>query len=85
MPKRNVPNYRLHKASGQAFVELSGRRFYLGIHGSKVSREEYDRRISEYLANGRTLPPTRTKTGITCQELAVRFAILLVGNLRVAN
>ena len=30
MPKTNIPSYRLHKASGQAFVELGGRRFYLG-------------------------------------------------------
>jgi hypothetical protein len=73
MPKTNIPNYRLHKASGQAFVELGGRRFYLGKHGSKASREEYERRIGEYLGNGRQLPPTMQKTGISCQELAVRF------------
>ena len=73
MPKRNIPNYRLHKATGQAFVELSGRRFYLGKHGSKASREEYERRIAEYLGNGRQIAPTRTKTGISCQELAVHF------------
>ena len=73
MPKTNIPNYRHHKTTGQAFVELGGRRFYLGKHGSKASREEYERRIAEYLANGRKLPPTRTKTGITCKELAVRF------------
>jgi len=73
MPKTNIPNYRHHKASGQAFVELGGRRFYLGKHGSKASREEYEQRIAEYLANGRQLAPTRTKTGISCQELAVRF------------
>ena len=73
MPKRNIPNYRLHKATGQAFVELGGRRVYLGKHGSKASREEYERRIAEYLANGRQLPPTMTRTWATCQELAVRF------------
>jgi len=73
MPKTNIPNYRHHKASGQAFVELGGRRFYLGKHGSKASREEYERRIAEYLGNGRQLAPTQTKTGISCQELAVRF------------
>ena len=73
MPKTNIPNYRHHKASGQAFVELGGRRFYLGKHGSKASREEYERRIGEYLGNGRKLPPTRTKTGISCKELAVYF------------
>ena len=73
MPKRNIPNYRLHKATGQGFVELGGRRFYLGKHGSKASREEYERRVAEYLANGRQLPPTKTKTGISCQELAIHF------------
>ena len=73
MPKKNIPNYRLHKASGQAFVELDGRRFYLGKYESKASREEYDRRIAEYLANGRKLPPTLAKTGTSCQELAVKF------------
>ena len=73
MPKTNIPSYRLHKATGQAFIELDGRRFYLGKHGSKASRVEYERRLAEYLANGRKLPPTQAKTGISCQELAVRF------------
>lgn len=70
---RNPPSYRLHKATGQAFIELAGRRFYLGKYGSKASREEYERRLAEYLANGRNLPPSRTKSGISCQELAVHF------------
>ena len=73
MPKKNIPNYRHHKASGQAFVELGGRRFYLGKHGSKASREEYDQRIAEYLGNGRQLAPTQTKSRISCRELAVHF------------
>jgi len=73
MPKTNIPNYRQHKATGQAFVELGGRRFYLGKHGSKASKEEYERKIAEYLGNGRKLAPTQVKTGITCRELAVHF------------
>ncbi len=73
MPKKNLPSYRLHKATGQAFIELGGHRFYLGIHGSKASREKYEHLLAEYLANGRKLPPTRTKSGISCQELAVHF------------
>lgn len=32
-----LPKYRKHKASGQAFVELSGKRIYLGPHGTKLS------------------------------------------------
>ena len=73
MPKTNIPNYRLHKATGQAFVELGGRRFYLGVHGSKASKERYEQKIAEYLANGRKLAPTQTKSGISCKELAVHF------------
>lgn len=28
----NIPKFRVHKGSGQALVQLSGRRFYLGRH-----------------------------------------------------
>ena len=73
MPKTCIPSYRLHKATGQAYIELGGRRFFLGKHGTKTSREKYEQKLAEYLANGRKLPPTMTKTGIPCQELAVHF------------
>jgi integrase len=56
MPRLNqsVPKYRKHKASGQAIVEINGRRHYLGPHGTKASRIEYDARITEWLASGRS-------------------------------
>jgi integrase len=50
-----TPKYRRHKQSGQAIVTLDGRDFLLGPHGTKASRLEYDRRISEWIANGRRL------------------------------
>lgn len=52
MPKlvNSLPSYRRHKASGQAVVTLNGKDHYLGPHGSKVSRDEYDRLIAEWLA-----------------------------------
>ena len=50
------PKYRKHKRSGQAVVTLNGRDYYLGPHGSKTSRAEYDRVISEWLVNGRRVP-----------------------------
>ena len=40
-----VPKYRKHKASGLAFVEINGRRHYLGPWQSKASKLEYDRRV----------------------------------------
>lgn len=49
------PKYRRHRASGQAVVTLDGRDFYLGAHGTRTSKAEYDRLIGEWLANGRRL------------------------------
>jgi hypothetical protein len=55
MPRvtRDVPRYRKHRASGQAIVTLSSQDVYLGPHGTKVSRLEYDRQVAEWLARGR--------------------------------
>lgn len=59
MPKLSsstVPACCRHKASGKAVVTLNGRDFYLGDYNSAVSRAEYNRRILEWVANGRRLP-----------------------------
>ena len=48
-----IPRYSKHRASGQAVVTLSGQDFYLGPHGTKASKLEYDRVIAEWLARGR--------------------------------
>jgi len=58
MPRltKSHPRYRLHKSSGRAVVTLNGREFYLGRHGTKASRLEYDRLIAEWLAAGRRIP-----------------------------
>ena len=55
MPRltKQLPKYRKHGASGQVFVELNGHRHYLGPHGTKASKLEYDRLTGEWLANGR--------------------------------
>ena len=70
MPKLTdrIPKYSKHKASGQAVVTLDGKDFYLGTHGSKVSRTEYDQLVSEWQANGRGLP-TQGTTDISVNEL----------------
>jgi integrase len=76
MPRlaQSVPKYRQHRASGQAFVELSGRRYYLGLHGSKASRIEYDRLIGQWLQNGRTVRPDEGKPGnLLLVELIVAY------------
>jgi len=54
-PSKSLPKYRKHRPSGKAVVTLSGKDFYLGPHGTKASKIEYDRLIGEWLANGRQL------------------------------
>jgi integrase len=49
-----LPSYRLHKGSGQAFIQISGRRHYLGKYDSDESHERYDRAIVELVTS-----PTR--------------------------
>ena len=45
---RKPPSYRLHKGSGQAFVQIKGRRYYLGKHDTLESRERYQRFLAEH-------------------------------------
>jgi hypothetical protein len=59
VPRLNdrLPNYRLHRRSGQAIVTLNGRDHYLGRHGSDASRREYDRLIAQWPQSGRNSAP----------------------------
>lgn len=74
MPRRksNSPiSYRLHKASGQAFVEIDGRRTYLGTFGAKSSLERYDRIVAEYRAGHSSQPSNAA--GRTVNMLLLKF------------
>jgi site-specific recombinase XerD len=51
--RKQLPKYCLHKSTGRAFVRIEGKAYYLGKHGSAASRQEYDRIIGEFIANGR--------------------------------
>jgi hypothetical protein len=48
-----VPSYRHHKPSGRAVVTLGGQNRYLGIYGTRKSRDAYDQLVGEWLAHGR--------------------------------
>ena len=84
MPRllQSLPKYRKHKASGQAFVELNGRRYYLGPHGTKASKVEYDRLIAEWLQHGRQLPPAPETGELTVVELIVAYLPFVKGYYR---
>src|SRR4051812_22353071 len=69
---RPVPSYRRHKPSGQAVVTLNGRDFYLGTHGTKVSKSLYDRLIAEWLQQGRQVAATAAEP-VTVAILCARY------------
>ena len=72
-PSKSLPKYRKHKASQQAIVTLDGKDFYLGPHGTKASKLEYDRLIGEWLANGRHLPLQSNDSPITVVQLCAEY------------
>jgi integrase len=86
MPRlvRKIPSYRKHRASGSAVVTLSGQVFYLGPHGTKASRLEYDRLVSEWLARGRCpVQDAQEEAGeITIVELIARYVKFAKGYYR---
>ena len=70
---KSLPKYAKHKATGQAVVRLSGVDFYLGPHGTKASKIEYDRMIGEWLANGRSLPVESNEKPISIVEMTAAY------------
>lgn len=75
----STPQYRQHRASGQAIVTIAGRDHYLGPWKSKTSRIEYDRLIGEWLAAGRPTAPAPSISDLTITEVAiayVKFAVM---------
>lgn len=71
-PANHLPKYRKHRASGQAIVTLIGRDHYLGPHGTKASKEFYDRLIAEWLQHHRQ-PAVDSADAITVVELCARY------------
>ncbi|MBM3949811.1 MAG: site-specific integrase [SAR202 cluster bacterium] len=71
-----IPKYRLHKASGQALVEINGRRIYLGKHATDASHERYHRLVAEWLSEPRDRSlieaPGETPT-LTVNRLILRY------------
>jgi integrase len=72
-----LPQYRLHKASGQAIVTLrfsdgSRRDYLLGPFGSEESYREHVRLLAEWRANNQN-PPSPVAGDTTVAELCWRF------------
>ena len=76
MPRKKSlqPGYRFH-VSGQARVELDGRTYYLGKHGSPESWAKYHALVADYLAGGmsaRDTTPAETVEHLAEQAVQIR-------------
>lgn len=67
-----IPKYRKH-ASGQARVVINGKDYYLGKHGTKLSRQRYDALIAEWLADNRSSTFGIEAAEITLRDLMIDF------------
>lgn len=72
-PRRILSYRRLRRKTGRdlAFVDVDGRRHYLGQYDTPESRERYHRFIAEWEAGGRSLPVEADD--ITVVEVANEF------------
>lgn len=78
---QKIPSYRLHRASGQAIVTLSGKDIYLGRHDTPASHRKYEQVVSEWLANHRQ-PPASSKTGAEPDTAGLNVESLFVAYWR---
>ncbi len=72
-PAKLFPSYRKHRASGQAVVTIGARDFYLGPHGTEVSKQQYDRLVMEWVAAGRTNSFGTPENTLSIAELLVDY------------
>ncbi len=75
MPKltQSVPKYRLHRQSGQAITTINGRDHLLGPHGTKASKLQYDRLITEWLSSGRSASYGAPEQSYTVVEMLADY------------
>ena len=72
------PQYCLHKATGQAYVRIRRKPFYLGKHGSEESYTNYTRILADLAAGREIRKPQLAQTpqaaySVTVGELAQRY------------
>ena len=67
------PGYCLHRPTGQAYVRLNGRMFYLGLYDSDESRAKYAALKAEWLVNRKAAKFTSDGAGPTMAGIGLAF------------
>ena len=68
-----LPKYRLHKGSGQALIQIQGRRIYLGPHNSPESKEKYRQYIAQLAAPSSTVQDCQPDDPLLINALILRY------------
>jgi integrase len=68
--KHAIPSLRRHR-SGRAFVQLNGKRIYIGPWGDPATERKYAALIADWLANNRRLPLEPAE--MTIADLLLRY------------
>lgn len=68
MSRKTVPSYCHHKASGQAYLKVDGKRIYLGKHGTPESHRRYSDEIAKWQAR-----QTEQTENVTIRELTLLY------------
>jgi len=84
-----VPKYRLHRGSGQALVQIGGRRVCLEKYGSAKSKEKYRRLVAEALTRqnipAATQFPSLANGSLSVKEVTFEHFHCLLLEGRVAS
>ena len=79
---KKLPSYRHHKGTGQAFVQVKGKRHYLGRYNTPESKEKYARFIAELASSpapSASSANTTATDGATVVELAAWYLDFCMG------
>ena len=68
-----IPKYRHHKPTGQALVEIRGRRIYLGKHGTEESKQKYRRLIAELVTGDGSNSTPDSASVLTVNQLILKY------------
>ncbi len=68
-----LPKYRLHKGSGQALIQIQGRRIYLGPFNSPESKEKYRQHIAQLAVSGPSVEDHEPGEQLLINALVLRY------------
>src|SRR6185312_8596129 len=80
-PMPRAPRFPAYPAkshsTGQARIRIAGKDYYLGVHGSEGSRQEYARLAAEFAAGtlGQAPPRPRSKRGGTVDDVIAAWLV----------